>query len=131
MSMYSCKENDQRPSHAQFWLRPEPIKLPRIEIIVADKEPHWKSKTTVLLGGDLPQRDWQLVPFSLRKLCAQIPDLSDRTVVILRRRDDYGNPKALPELAVYGPDTHELAFNGGDYSWPVKIYLGRDWCNKQ
>jgi hypothetical protein len=128
--MCSCKPESHDRPRVEFWAQSEPNNLPKIEIFKKDKEPNWKSKTTVLIGGDIPQSRWRLVPFSLRKLCAQIPDLNNRSIVILHRQEDYGNPKALPELAVYNPRTFDLAFNGGDYSWPLRIYLGPNWCDK-
>jgi hypothetical protein len=131
INMSFCKANDQNRLHSQIWEQPEPDDLPKIEILKKNKEPNWKAKVSILIGRDMPESKWKLVPYSLRKHCNQIPDLSERTIIILRNESDYGNPKGLPELAVYSPRTNELAFNGGDYSWPLRIYLGKHWCDKK
>ena len=124
--LFGCDKEKKYPE-SKFWMQSEPKDIPDIHVFLASKEPEWKSKVTVLVG-EIPRNMWQFTPFSLRRLCKEIPTLSERVIIIYSKESDYASLNHISELAIYHPESHYLAFNGGDSSWPLRIYLGKNWC---
>jgi hypothetical protein len=116
------------------WHVTDPQGVPELVIRTYGRNP-WTPQLTILIGS-FEKDQWMLVPYALRRLCREIPDLPKRTVSIKR------DASKVSALAVYigGEDgQYQLVFsennnnsknNDNEDPYPLRLGLGAKWCSQ-
>lgn len=138
IALCSCSEQDV-PQNAppQYtitpfaWQTTDPPGVPELVIRTDGRNP-WVPQLTVLIGS-FGKEQWMLVPYALRRLCREIPDLPERRVSI-KSPSTLGNEAASTLAGYSGEEGHQLVFHDNDNKdkpYPLRLGLGATWCNRQ